>query len=482
MPKYKDINGKTYRMVIVRFRNQNDLDKFSEKLGYQAGYLTNYTSEVLVPGGIIKSLAKLKKPRVKDGWKKTWAGQPYFYQQDVEAYSVIRFYFDPEIYETDYIARLLEQSITDATTSTWYPKQDVVGAESYLRVIGGTSETHFPVYVVSKSRADCCLTSKFLEMCEVKHYVVVEEYQKNDYMQTVGQSPYVTILTIPQKYFDEYETLYDFKDEPRLTGPGAARNFCWQHSMANGFYAHHVLDDNIRGFHMLSDNCKIKVRTGAFIRAMEEHFMAFDNVALGGPCYTNFAPKNENRGCHIFNTRIYSWILIRNDIWNQGFKWRGTWNEDSILSLDVLKAGWATIQYYIYLQNKVATQSLAGGNTDEFYAREGTLRKSQMLVDVHPDVSQLKYKFGRIHHEVNYRPFASNDPQFRPERLQQGTNDYGMYVVKIDEEDDHTKNQLLDSKSALEAKYTEDKAVYKWDGTRWQDGFDLVEDYNEKGY
>ena len=53
MPKYKDINGKTYRMVIVRFRSQKDLDKFSEKLGYQAGYLTNYTSEVLVPGGII---------------------------------------------------------------------------------------------------------------------------------------------------------------------------------------------------------------------------------------------------------------------------------------------------------------------------------------------------------------------------------------------------------------------------------------------
>ena len=74
MPKYKDINGKTYRMVIVRFRNQKDLDKFSEKLGYQAGYLTNYTSEVLVPGGIIKSLAKLKKPRVKDGWKKAWTG------------------------------------------------------------------------------------------------------------------------------------------------------------------------------------------------------------------------------------------------------------------------------------------------------------------------------------------------------------------------------------------------------------------------
>lgn len=479
MPKHKEINGKNYRMVIVRSRNQQDLDTLSAKLGYQPGQINNYTAEVLVPGGVIKTLKNLKKPRVKDGWKKTWEGQPHFVNQDVEAYSVIRFFFDEELYDTDYIADLLEQKVTDSTTSTWFPKQDIVGAESYLRVIGGSSETHFPVYVISKGRHDCCLTSEYLDMCEVKHYVVVEEHQKQDYMQTVGQSPYVTILTIPQRFFDEYETLVDFDDK---TGPGAARNFCWWHSKQMGYYGHHVLDDNMRGFHMLSDNCKIKVRTGAFIRAMEEHFMAFDNLAMGGPCYTNFAPKNENRGCHIFNTRIYSWIMIRNDLWDKGFRWRGRTNEDTILSLDVLKAGWATIQYYIYLQNKIATQSLGGGNTEEFYAKEGTLRKSQLLVDVHPDVSQLKYKFGRIHHEVNYRPFAGNDPQFHPERLQQGTNDYGMYVVKIDKEDDHSASQAADSKSALEAKYGEDKAVYKWDGTRWQEGFDLIEDYKEKGY
>lgn len=479
MPKYKEIDGKNYRMVIVRSRNQQDLDTLSAKLGYQPGQINNYTAEVLVPGGVIKTLKNLKKPRVKDGWKKTWEGQPHFFNQDVEAYSVIRFFFDEELYDTDYIADLLEQNVTDKTTSTWFPKQDIVGAESYLRVIGGSSETHFPVYVISKGRHDCCLTSEYLDMCEVKHYVVVEEHQKQDYMQTVGQSPYVTILTIPQRFFDEYETLVDFDDK---TGPGAARNFCWYHSKQMGYYGHHVLDDNMRGFHMLSDNCKIKVRTGAFIRAMEEHFMAFDNLAMGGPCYTNFAPKNENRGCHIFNTRIYSWIMIRNDLWDKGFRWRGRTNEDTILSLDVLKAGWATIQYYIYLQNKIATQSLGGGNTEEFYAAEGTLRKSQLLVDVHPDVSQLKYKFGRIHHEVNYRPFAGNDPQFHPERLQQGTNDYGMYVVKIDKEDDHSVSQATDSKSALEAKYGEDKAVYKWDGSRWQEGFDLIEDYKEKGY
>ena len=320
MAKYNVINGGTYRMIIVRFRNQEDLDTFSCKLGFKPGEITNYTTEVLVPGGVHKTRKTLKKPRIKNGWKPFWKGMPYFINEDTEAYAVVRFHLDRDLYGTDYIAELTEQNVTDKTTSLWYPVQDFSGAEGCLRVIGGTSETHFPVYIVSKGRSECCLTSQFLTMCEVKHYVVVEEFQKEDYIKTVGQSPYVTILTIPQRFFDEYETLYDFKDEPRLTGPGAARNFCWWHSMQMGYKAHHVLDDNIRGFYMLSDNCKFKVRTGAFIRAFEEHFMAFDNVALCGPCYASFAPKNENRGCFITNTRIYSWITIRNDIWEQGFK------------------------------------------------------------------------------------------------------------------------------------------------------------------
>lgn len=410
---------------------------------------------------------------------------PHFVNEDTEAYSVIRFYLDSELYGTDYVAQLTEQNVTDNTTSLWFPVQDASGAEGNLRVIGGTSGTHFPVYVVSKSRSECCLTSQFLTLCEVKHYVVVEKEQYEDYMGTVGQSTYTTVITIPQKFFDEYETLCDYENElgeVRKTGPGAARNFAWWHSMQMGFDAHHVLDDNIRGFYMLSDNCKFKVRTGAFIRAFEEHFMAFDNVALCGPCYASFAPKNENRGCHIFNTRIYSWITIRNDVWNDGFKWRGRYNEDTILSIDVMKAGWATLQYYMFLQYKIVTQAMKGGNTDEFYAEEGTSRKSRMLEEVHPDVAKVTWRFSRVHHYVDYSPFADNDPQFHPERLSDGMNDYGMYVVKIKPEDNYTVDPDADTKTSLELKYPKSEAVYKWDGSRWAQGFDLVQDFKEKGY
>ena len=52
--------------------------------------------------------------------------------------------------------------------------------------------------------------------------------------------------------------------------------------------------------------------------------------------------------------------------------------------------------------------TMKGGNTDEFYEKEGTLNKSQMLVDMHPDVTKLVKRWNRDHHWVDYRPFKKN--------------------------------------------------------------------------
>ena len=128
--------------------------------------------------------------------------------------------------------------------------------------------------------------------------------------------------------------------------------------MQNGFAAHHVVDDNSQGFHVLYDNCKLKVRTGAYIRAMEDFFDRHDNIAMCGPNYSKLALQNEVQPAFIKNTRIYSWQLIRNDLWNEGFRWRATWNEDTILSLDFLTAGYATVQFNFFLQDKASTQTV----------------------------------------------------------------------------------------------------------------------------
>jgi hypothetical protein len=93
----------------------------------------------------------------------------------------------------------------------------------------------------------------------------------------------------------------------------------------------------------------------------------------------------------------------------------------------MLKAGWATVQFNAFLQDKMRTQVLGGGNTAEFYAHEGTKAKSEMQVAMHPDVSSITWKFGRIHHEVNYRPFKDIPLLFKDDYVQvKGVNNYNL--------------------------------------------------------
>ena len=65
-----------------------------------------------------------------------------------------------------------------------------------------------------------------------------------------------------------------------------------------------------------------------------------------------------------------------------------------------------------------------------FYKNEGTLPKSQMLVDMHPDVTKLVWRFNRWHHQVNYKPFKNNK-LIKKEGLiiPDGINNYGMILI-----------------------------------------------------
>lgn len=307
------------------------------------------------------------------------------------------------------------------------------------------SETapQFPLYIPSKGRHEYMITSKALTKMGVPHYIVVEPQQVADYVdavQTMGLL--ATILPLDMTYKEKYE-LCDEHGLTRSTGPGPARNFAWDHSIANGFAWHWVMDDNITYFYRFNRNLKIRAHTPAFWRAMEEFCLRYQNIGMAGPNYAMFVPRRIKHPPLIMNTRIYSCNLIRNDV---PFRWRGRYNEDTILSLDMLKAGWCTVQFNGFLQNKLVTQSVKGGNTAEFYHAEGTVRqgdkyadtgtlsKSKMQVAVHPDVSRLVWKFGRWHHHVDYRPFRKNKLKLKPGiEIPSGNNEFGMYMRKIPE-------------------------------------------------
>jgi hypothetical protein len=299
----------------------------------------------------------------------------------------------------------------------------------------------FPLYIPSKGRHEYMITSKALTEMGVRHFVIVEPHQVKDYERAISDMKLsAIILPLDMTYKEKYE-LCDNLGLSKSTGPGPARNFAWDHSIHNGHQWHWVMDDNITEFYRLNQNLKVRCYTGAFWRAMEDFVLRYKNVAMAGPNYEMFVPRKVKTPPFITNTRIYSCNLIRNDL---SFRWRGRYNEDTILSLDMLTAGWCTIQFNAFLQNKLGTQVIKGGNTAEFYHAEGkvqegqkyadtgTLAKSQMLARVYPQYCKVVQKFSRIHHEVNYRPFKTQKLIRRDDiEIPSTPNEYGMKLKKI---------------------------------------------------
>lgn len=280
----------------------------------------------------------------------------------------------------------------------------------------------FPLYIVSKGRWESRLTSKTLERLQVPYFIVIEEQEYAQYSAVIDKEK---ILVLDKKYQRDYDT-FDELGLTKSVGPGAARNFVWDHSIAGGYPWHWVMDDNIRAFYRLHKNKRLRVGDGTIFRCMEDFVLRYENVAMAGPNYYMFAPDRQKCPPFITNTRIYSCNLIRND---SPFRWRGRYNEDTDLSLRMLKAGWCTIQFNAFLQNKVATQKIKGGNTAEFYAQEGTYNKSRMQVEMHPDVSRMVFKFGRVHHHVDYSRFKSLRLRLRSDiQITDGADNYGMVL------------------------------------------------------
>jgi hypothetical protein len=283
--------------------------------------------------------------------------------------------------------------------------------------------TH-PVYIPSKSRAAFAMTPRVLDRLGVPYRLIVEPQQLAEYRE---HFPNEKLLVLDPCYQETYDTFDDLGRSKSL-GPGPARNFAWDHAVSEGAAWHWVMDDNIRHFSRLYRNQRIPVADGTIFHAMDDFAGRYTNVAMVGPHYRWFAPSRAKWPPFKLNRRIYSCNLIRNDT---PFCWRGRYNEDTDLSLRMLKAGWVTVQFYAFLQEKATTQTCRGGNSEAFYDHEGTLAKSQMLVRMHPDVARLTRRYNRWHHYVDYRPFEGNQLVRRPDYEPPLENPYQLKKVRV---------------------------------------------------
>jgi len=100
---------------------------------------------------------------------------------------------------------------------------------------------------------------------------------------------------------------------------------------------------------------------------------------------------------YLTNVRVYSNLLIRNDI---PFEWRGRYNEDTDLCLQVLSNGWATVLFNAFMIQKMPTMTMKGGNTDSLYQGDGRLEMANSLKRQWPYVVETKRRFNRPQHVV----------------------------------------------------------------------------------
>lgn len=270
----------------------------------------------------------------------------------------------------------------------------------------------YPVYVISKNRSDRLLTIRELELMQVPYSLVIEPQEYNQYAEKINKSK---IIVLPFGNLNQ--------------GSIPARNFVWEHSISKGHERHWILDDNIEGFHRLNHNMKPKVTSGTIFKCAEDFTERYTNVALSGFNYYSFCKTTDKVPPYYLNTRIYSCILIDNKI---PYRWRGIYNEDTDLSIRVLKDGLCTILFNAFLAGKVTTMRMKGGNTDELYKDDGRKKMALSLQEQHPDIVKVVWKFNRWHHQVDYSKFKSNKLIRKLNlNLSNEVNNYGMKLVTI---------------------------------------------------
>lgn len=278
----------------------------------------------------------------------------------------------------------------------------------------------YPIYIISKGRAESRLTSRALETMNCPYRIVIEPQEYDDYAAVIDPKK---ILILPFSNLGQ--------------GSIPARNWVWEHSISEGHEKHWILDDNIRHFYRLNRNLKIRAITPSIFRCCEDFTDRYENVKMSGMNYFFFCPSTIKRPPYYTNTRVYSCILLDNSVTH---RWRGRYNEDTDLSIRILKDNHCTFLFNAFLCGKSATMQMKGGNTEEIYAKndaafDNRREFAESLKAQHPDVVEITQKWGRWHHNVDYSVFLQKPVMKKGLNIPRKLDEYGMVMKKIELEE-----------------------------------------------
>lgn len=367
-------------------------------------------------------------PDLKPDIIQEWIGMPDFNMENLMSWQSTVVHFKNQ-QDRDAFAALIGQRLTPKTRSIWYPKAEIghfAGKSWESSLPHHQKVPRYPIYVISKGRWESRKTVKALDKLGLRYWLVVEPQEYDNYAYYVDPK---RILKLPRENY----------------GGGCsipARNFCWGHSRKLGMARHWILDDNIEGFFRLTDNLKVPVGDGLIFRAAEEFTDRYENVGMSGFNYFMFAPrKSPDIKPFTLNTRIYSCILLSNEIddpeTGKPFAWRGRYNEDTDLSLRILKTGLCTVLFNAFLAFKNTTMTMKGGNTESLYQKQsgfdGRLEMAKSLKAQHPKHVVITHKWDRFQHHVDYSGFKQMlkwKPNIQKEKIK---NNYEMHMKIIEQ-------------------------------------------------
>ena len=249
--------------------------------------------------------------------------------------------------------------------------------------------TRYPVYIISKGRADKTLTANFLMKEKIPFTIAVEPQEYEAYCKTI---PKEFVAKLPFSNLGQ--------------GSTPARNWCWENSIAGGAKRHFLFDDNIYGFARFNNGERKNCEALPALQALENFTDQYLNIAISGYNYRYFVCRQLNKSFFV-NHHAYSGLLINNKI---PFRWRLKYNEDVDLCLQALHTRyWCTISLNVFLINKVSTVTkMAGGNQTELYKNNDDDKKklkTKSLEMIWPQYVKSTYRFDRPHHQVSWGKF-----------------------------------------------------------------------------
>lgn len=258
----------------------------------------------------------------------------------------------------------------------------------------------YPVYVLSKDRHQDtrALTARFLANEGVPFTLAVESHQVEEYRALARR------LEVPEEW------VADVGFSNLGQGCSSVRNWISDHAREAGHAREWQLDDNSYGLRRWYRGKRIPCMSGVALALMEEFADRYENVGLAGPNYMSFVVPTTVRSTPFWlNAEVYSCTLHNTAM---PYRWRGPYNEDTDMCLQVLAGGWCTIRFNAFMLKKVAafaggTKRTVEGGMSELYKGDGRLEMARSLERRWPHVVRVDRRFQRPQHVIDWKRFKA---------------------------------------------------------------------------